>query len=101
MGGFRRAARTDGNQKEIVSKLRACGFSVLHTHQLKNCFDILVGAYGLNFAFEIKDPEQPKSSRKLTNGEQEFFDSWRGQVNMIETFEEALDIIKGRKLCKC
>jgi len=88
-----RKARVDGNQKEIVKQLRAIGATVLHTHQLKNCFDILVGWKGKNFAFEIKDSAKPKSARQLTEGEQKFFDIWRGQVDKVESFEEIMKII--------
>ena len=88
-----RNARVDGNQKEIVQQLRAIGATVLHTHQLKNCFDILVGWKGLNFCFEIKDGSKPKSARQLTEGEQKFFNVWRGQVDKVETFEEIMKII--------
>jgi hypothetical protein len=88
-----RKARVDGNQKEIVNKLRAIGATVLHTHQLKNCFDILVGWKGKNFAFEIKDGSKPKSKRKLTEGEQKFFDVWRGQIDKVESFDDILKII--------
>ena len=90
---MRRAARVDRNQNEIVLQLRKIGFSVLIISQLKNCFDILVGAKGLNFAFEIKDPLQPPSARALTEGEKTFHDSWNGQVDVIHTIDEALNII--------
>ena len=88
---FTRKARVDGNQKQIVKDLRKMGFSVLHTHQLKNCFDILVGVGGINYAFEIKDPSRPKSARKLSTGEQTFIDNWNGQIAVIETVEDALN----------
>ena len=86
-------ARVDSNQKQIVTDLRKLGYSVLHTHQLKNCFDILVGYMGKNYAFEIKDGNKPPSQRKLTPGEQSFFDSWRGQVDKVETVEQIIKII--------
>ena len=89
-----RAAKIDSNQNEIVSGLRKCGYSVLITSQLKKCFDILVGAHKRNYAFEIKDPNKPPSSRRLTPGEQKFFDTWNGQINVIHTVEEALVIIR-------
>ncbi len=91
---MRRIARVDGNQKKVVTNLKRLGVTVLHVHQLKNCFDILVGWKGKNFAFELKDPAQPPSKRKLTEGEQEFFDTWKGQVNKVETVEEILKIIQ-------
>lgn len=88
---MRTIARVDDNQPEIVKGLRKLGYTVLHIHQLKNCFDILVGANGKNYAFEIKDPNKPPSKRRLTEGEQEFFDSWKGQVSKIETVEDAIN----------
>lgn len=90
---MRRIARIDGNQKQIVEQLRRLGVTVLHTHQLKNCFDILVGYEGKNYAFEIKDGSKPKSARQLTEGEQKFFDIWKGQVNKVESIEEICKII--------
>jgi Holliday junction resolvase len=91
---LRTKARIDRNQPELVKQIRKLGYEVLHVHQLKNCFDILVGARGKNFAFEIKDPSQPPSKRKLTEGEQKFFDKWTGQVNKVETIDEIINIIE-------
>jgi hypothetical protein len=97
---MRRAAKVDANQAQIVQQLRRCGYTVLPTHQLKNAFDVLVGAHGLNFAFEIKDPAKPPSARKLTPGEQAFQEKWRGQVATVTTLEECLEVInKHRKEC--
>lgn len=90
---MRRIARIDGNQKQIVEQLRRLGVTVLHTYQLKNCFDILVGYEGKNYAFEIKDGSKPKSARKLTEGEQKFFDGWLGQVDKVESIDEICKII--------
>ena len=89
-----RKCRTDGNQKQIVEGLRKLGCTVLHTHTLKKCFDILVGYRGENYAFEIKDPDKPPSKRRLTNGELGFFHSWRGQVDKVETIEQIIKIMK-------
>ena len=91
---FRRAAAVDANQPEIVKQLRKLGYSVLITSQLKKCFDILVGANGINYAIEIKDENKPPSHRKLTVEEKKFFDNWKGQVNCCKNIDEILDIIK-------
>lgn len=90
-----RAARVDNNQPKLVKQLRQCGFSVLIISQLKNCFDILVGYKGNNYAFEIKDPDKPPSKRKLTEGEQKFFDTWKGNVTLVETLDDCLKVIDG------
>lgn len=93
----RTAARVDANQPAIVNRLRAIGATVLHTHQLKNCFDILVGYRNRTFLMEIKDPAQPPSGRQLTKGEAAFRDSWRGSpYHVVHTFEEALAILTAR-----
>jgi hypothetical protein len=94
---LRTAARVDANQAEIVKKLRSIGASVLMTFQLKNCFDILVGYRKQTFIFEIKDPAQPPSARKLTAGEAKFKAEWRGsEYHVVHTFDEALAILTAR-----
>ncbi|WP_205012993.1 hypothetical protein [Hymenobacter nivis] len=91
---LRTASRVDGNQPRIVSALRQIGASVLHVHQLKNCFDLLVGYRGRTFIIEVKDPAQPPSARQLTPGEEEFRRTWRGSpYHIVETVDQALAII--------
>jgi hypothetical protein len=90
----RQASRVDGNQASIVRQLRAVGASVLHTHTLKNCFDLLVGYRGRTFLLELKDPAQPPSARQLTPGEAKFRDEWKGTpYHVVLTIDEALAII--------
>ncbi|MBO2009967.1 hypothetical protein [Hymenobacter negativus] len=60
------------NQAAIVAALRGIGASVLHLHQLKNCFNLLVGYRGGTFLLEVKDLAQPPSKRQLTEGESHF-----------------------------
>jgi hypothetical protein len=93
---LRRAARIDANQNEIVKQLRKVGCSVLIVSQLKNCFDILIGFKGKNYAFEIKDGNKPPSQRKLTEGEKKFFNSWNGQVDIVTCLDDCLKIIDGK-----
>ena len=91
---MRTAARTDANQKAIVSALRQIGCSVQPLHMVgKGCPDILVGYRGLNILLEIKDGSKPPSKRKLTPDEITFFEKWRGQVRVCESVQEAIDII--------
>jgi len=40
--GFRRAAKVDGNQKQITRELRALGFRVDIVSQLKRLYDLVV-----------------------------------------------------------
>lgn len=91
---LRTAARVDANQASIVRALRAVGATVLHTHQLKNCFDLLVGYRGRTFLMEVKDPTQPASKRQLTEGEAKFREEWRGSpYHVVHTPDEAIRII--------
>lgn len=90
--------KRDGNHSSIVSDLEVLGYSVATTADLGDGFpDIVVGIHGNNFLFEIKNPEQPPSKRKLTPDEEVFRNKWRGQYDVIETWEDAVKII-ARKL---
>lgn len=40
--GFRRAAKVDGNQKQITRELRALGFRVDIVSQLKKLYDLVI-----------------------------------------------------------
>lgn len=81
----RYAAKTDGNQAEIVNDLRAMGFSVESLASVGNGMpDIAVGWDRLNWFFELKDPSRPKSSQKLNPLQVEFHNSWRGQVAVVK-----------------
>lgn len=90
---MRRIARKDANHVKVVEQLRKAGVSVLDIAVLKNCCDIVCGFRGKNFLFEIKDPEKVKSQKRLTPGEEIFHKSWYGQVNVIETADEALKLM--------
>lgn len=93
---MRRAARIDANQNDIVKQLRDLGYTVLIISQLKNCFDILVGANGKNYAFEIKDGTKPPSQRELTPGEIQFHNNWTGQVDVVCDIHDCLYFINGK-----
>ena len=87
-------SRVDSNQKFIVDGLRNFGATVLHTHTLKNAFDILVGYEGKDFKMEIKDGKKPPSQRKLTKGEQKFKDEWLGsEYHVVLSLNDAVKII--------
>ena len=71
---FRRAARVDDNQKDVVALFRKLGWYVLIISQLKNCCDIIVSKDSVTIAIEIKDGEKPESQRRLSPGEVKFKD---------------------------
>lgn len=91
---MRRVAKVDVNQPLIVKQLRAYGCAVLHCHQLKNAFDILVGYDGKLYMIEIK----ADNKGKLTKGEsvcKETFERVGVKYHTIYKFEQFLDIING------
>jgi len=70
--GFRRVAKVDSNQKQIVEALRRVGAMVIHTHQLKNAFDILVVYRGVTTMMEIKDGDKlPQKFFKMSKPEKD------------------------------
>ena len=97
---MRLRAKIDSNQGEIVSKLRELGFSVHSTAAVgKGYPDIICGFTSqkhnikINILFEIKDGNKPPSARKLTPDEIEWHSAWRGQVDVINSFDDAMNII--------
>jgi len=91
---FRRAAKVDDNQKDIVKLFRKHGWYVLIISQLKNCCDIIVSKRGRTVAIEIKDGKKAPSARKLSEGELKFKNEWQGEYALVETEEDALKVIK-------
>ena len=82
---MRTAARIDRNQPEIVAYFRAQGFSVLIISQLKNCCDIVIAKDGKTAMIEIKDGDK----KKLTSGEMNFRDNWKGLWFRVNGLEDA------------
>ena len=89
------ARRVDDNQNEIVAALRACGATVRIISQGGGIPDLLVGYRGNTILIEVKDGSKVPSAQKLTEAEQEFFDTWRGgTVVIINSVDKALDLLK-------
>ena len=88
---MRRAAQIDENQPEIVKALRDAGCSVepIHRHG-QGIPDLLVGFRRQNLLLEVKDGNKPPSRRVLTPDEALWHLRWRGQVEVVETIEQAL-----------
>lgn len=70
------------------------GVTVAITSALGKGFpDIVVGCRKKNFLFEIKDGDNPPSAKRLTEDEGEFHAAWAGQIDVIESVEDAMRII--------
>jgi len=92
---MRKAARIDSNQPEIVKTFQDLGCTVQHLHTIGNgCPDILVGYRSMNFLVEIKDGRKIPSQRNLTIDEKRWHLTWRGQVCIIKSVDEAINFIK-------
>lgn len=85
---FRRAAKVDANQPEIVQAFRKLGWYVLIISQLKNCCDIIVSKNGRTIAVEIKDGSKPPSQQKLSDGEIKFKNEWQGEYILVTSAEQ-------------
>ena len=93
---MRYANRIDANQNAIVDALRECGATVRIISQGAGIPDLLVGYNGYTILMELKDGSKPPSARRLTEDEQKFFDEWRGgMLAIVNSVEEALDLLKG------
>ncbi len=91
---MRRAARTDGNHKEIVAAFRKLGVSVRQTYQLPDGGgDIVVGVHGFNVLVEIKDGNLSPSKRELTPDEQVFRDDWKGWHEIVESIDDVVALV--------
>jgi Holliday junction resolvase len=87
----RRASKVDSNQSEIVDALRAAGCSVLDLSGVgKGMPDICAAKDGINYLMEIKNP---KTYGKLSKRQIEWHDTWRGQVAIVRSVDEALRVI--------
>lgn len=82
--------RRDENEPEIISALKSIGCSV---YQLDEPCDLLVGRGAVNVLIEVKNPDKPKGDRKKTPAQVAFFKTWRGQVRICETAEEAIKLV--------
>lgn len=93
---MKRNAKVDANQAQIVAALRRVGCYVLHLHQLKNAFDLLVCWRGQTWCVEVKDGNKPPSRRKLTEGEQGCKDELERVgvgYHIIESVDQALRLV--------
>lgn len=84
---MRYAARRDTTHAEVRDGLRRAGFSVFDAGGVGGDFpDLVVGAHGHTFMFEVKSPHG-----KASDGQARFAAGWRGgPVSVVYTLEQAL-----------
>ena len=85
------AKRVDDNHNEVVTELRAA-LPEATVQDLSGAGrgvpDLLIGWNRENYLFEIKDPEKPASRRSLTEPQQKFHGTWKGQVYIAHSAAE-------------
>lgn len=106
---MRYGAKVDANQAAIVEALRRLGCTVQSLASVGGgCPDLVVGVPEISFGtgyvvqsrnvlLEIKDGSKPPSARKLTPAEAKFHAEWRGEVYVVSSVSEALDVVMRRK----
>jgi hypothetical protein len=105
---MRRAAKIDASQTEIVEGLKDAGLTILSTASLgRGAPDVVAGGslpcphcgarFKQNVMLEIKDGAKFPSQRKLTEAEETFHETWKGQVAIVNDLDEALHAIGASK----
>lgn len=83
---MRRAARTDGNQADIVSALRQCGASVQVLSAVgAGCPDLLVGYHGMALLMECKSEDGKPTPEQVV-----WHRAWTGHVAVVRSVDEAI-----------
>jgi hypothetical protein len=89
------AKRVDSNQKEIVACMRNMGATVAITSMVGKGFpDLVVGFRGKNYLVEVKDGSKSASRKSLTTCEFMFHDTWKGQVAVVESVDDAIVLLQ-------
>lgn len=83
-GEMRRAPRTDGNQKDVVDRLRAEGFAVAI---IGRPLDLLYSKNGVSGLFEVK--RRGKENRADQESQRRFMRSWQGPASYCDGPDEA------------
>ena len=86
---MRLAARVDTNQKSIVDALRAIGVSVQSLASIgRGCPDLVAAKGAQCWLIEVKG-----AKGKLTPDQTKWIEAWRGDVHVIRTVDEALQLV--------
>ena len=88
MSKFRRAAKVDANQGDIVKDLRKLGYSVALGHD-----DILVGHGGNTYWFEIKTSEKAP----IKDSQKKLLAEYKGHYSIVWTTEMIISEINKKQ----
>lgn len=92
---MRRFDNPDLNRSKIKRELEELGFDV---EIIAQPVDIIVGAHGHNFLFEIKNPEHAGRKIRWSSQKQKdwWLKSWGGHRDVIFSTEDALSVIQAK-----
>lgn len=90
-----RAAKIDANQPAVVAAMRKLGCSVQPLHMVgQGCPDLAVAIADISFFVEVKDGSKPPSKQKLTPDQIEWHSKWRAPVYIVNSVDQAVDLVK-------
>lgn len=88
-----RRKRIDQNQRDIADALRAAGVSVCIISSAGDGIpDLLVSTHERTWLIEVKGPKGT-----LTEDQARFAATWRGEIQLVRSIEDALRTIRARK----
>jgi len=92
---MRLAAKTDANQTQVISALRAAGAKVQSLSAVgKGVPDLLCQYEGTFYLIEVKDGRKTPSQRKLTDDQVKWHSEWKSAfLGVVESPDEALKFI--------
>ena len=86
-------ARIDDNQAAIAIALQEAGFTTQSLAAVGlGCPDLIVGFAGVNILLEVKNLEASRKPGKMSAEQLAWHGRWRGQVSVVHTPEEALEV---------
>jgi hypothetical protein len=89
-----RVRKVDANQPDIVATFRALGCEVWITSEIgRGAPDLVIRKGAEVRLIEVKNGFKPPSARKLTPDEEEFKDKWEPVYAVIETQEQAHQLV--------
>jgi hypothetical protein len=90
MSPWKRRAKRDRNESELVKAIRHCGGQWLPLN-VKDGPDGVIGHAGRTLLAEVKTP-----TGKLKEGQAEFHKGWRGgTIHVLRTVDDVLALLRG------
>ncbi len=91
----RKYGRKDANHNELADAFLRMGCSFLDMSALGDgAPDGAAGYGGISILVEFKDGSKPKSKRKLTPKQREFWDTWKGGVRLVDGLDAVIETVK-------